>query len=336
MIKCHNTINTYTCIALHCCLATQVFKELWELAARPKHGKLLLDFWTRWQLIESFQAWEADTQDDCRILSCFEITLMRSFDVKKNVYIVYIYVYIWLVFRQVKVYRLFIRTFAPWGLTSAISSFTSGILERPRSRSQHVTWCDRFVYQDPAWNRSCLSLGGQWRHVLALSGQLGKPDAILQTKARGPATSNYCRVICSTQNELWSVIVHLLLYAGHKCHKHLNRNVLMGRKNTGCSANNLQVLSEVGKSNWPLALCLLQGWDSKKELSCHVKISCCAKKKMLATFLRSEGRKGFQLFQESTAFAPFYTLQSTARWWHCRTWECDRLCWGRSGRGQEP
>ena len=255
---------------------------------------------------------------------------------KECVYCIYIYVYIWLVFRQVKVYRLFIRTFAPWGLTSAISSFTSGILERPRSRSQHVTWCDRFVYQDPAWNRSCLSLGGQWRHVLALSGQLGKPDAILQTKARGPATSNYCRVMCSTQNELWSVIVHLLLYAGHKCHKHLNRNVLMGRKNTGCSANNLQVLSEVGKSNWPLALCLLQGWDSKKELSCHVKISCCAKKKMLATFLRSEGRKGFQLFQESTAFAPFYTLQSTARWWHCRTWECDRLCWGRSGRGQEP
>lgn len=45
---------------------------------------------------------------------------------------------------------------------------------------------------------------GQWRHVLALSGQLGKPDAILQTK----------------------------------------------------------VLSEVGKSNWPLALCLLQGDDT--------------------------------------------------------------------------
>eukprot|EP00435_Cladocopium_sp_Y103_P005512 s125_g1.t2 len=45
---------------------------------------------------------------------------------------------------------------------------------------------------------------GQWRHVLALSGQLGKPDAILQTK----------------------------------------------------------VLSEVGRSNWPLALCLLQGDDS--------------------------------------------------------------------------
>ena len=146
------------------------------------------------------------------------------------------------------------------------------MLERARSRSQHMT-CDRFLYRDPAQNRLRLSLGGQWRHVLALSGRLGKPDAVLQTKARVPAIS---KGIFTTQNELCPFAV---LCWSQMPHKHPNRNVLMGRKKT---QGTLQTICrsclkwERVTGLWHCA-CFKVG-TRKKELSCHVKTSSCVKK----------------------------------------------------------
>jgi hypothetical protein len=89
------------CIALLPC--DSGFQGALRACSTPKAWRAalgLLDEMATHRVIPSLRSrhprWLSYTVVYCRILSCFEITLMRSFDVKKNVYIVYIYIYVYI------------------------------------------------------------------------------------------------------------------------------------------------------------------------------------------------------------------------------------------------